>query len=182
MGLQRVGHDLVTEEQQTMHWEIKKIDGTFLLRYFITVIWNWTHIIFKVCLYWYNALYIEFIYMKSKVAQSCMALFYHVDCSLPGSSVHGNFQARVLECVVISFSRGSSRPKDQTQVSYTAGRRFTLGVMGETPSCVCVCVCVCVPLLIYLCEYMYVFYSFQSSMISERKINDQWENDFFLQL
>ena len=37
-------------------------------------------------------------------------------CSLPGSSVHGIFQARVLEWVAISFSRGSSRPRDQTQV------------------------------------------------------------------
>ena len=40
-----------------------------------------------------------------------------MDYSLPGSSVHGIFQARVLEWVVISFSRGSSRPRDRTQVS-----------------------------------------------------------------
>ena len=38
-----------------------------------------------------------------------------MDCSLPGSSVHGIFQARVLEWVAISFSRGSSRPRDWTQ-------------------------------------------------------------------
>ena len=37
-----------------------------------------------------------------------------MDCSLPGSSVHGIFQARILEWVAISFSRGSSQPKDQT--------------------------------------------------------------------
>ena len=37
-----------------------------------------------------------------------------MDCSLPGSSVHGILQARILEWVVISYSRGSSRPKDQT--------------------------------------------------------------------
>ena len=48
------------------------------------------------------------------------------DCSPPGSSVHGIFQARILEWVAISFSRGSSRARDQTQVSHTAGRRFTL--------------------------------------------------------
>ena len=39
---------------------------------------------------------------------SCVRLCDPVDCSLPGSSIHGIFQARVLECVAISFSRGSS--------------------------------------------------------------------------
>ena len=48
------------------------------------------------------------------------------DCSLPGSSVHGIFQARVLEWVAISFSRGSSWPRDWTQVSHIAGRHFTI--------------------------------------------------------
>ena len=49
-----------------------------------------------------------------------------VDCSPPGSSVHGILQARILEWVAISFSRGSSRPTDQTQVSWIAGRHFNL--------------------------------------------------------
>ena len=40
-----------------------------------------------------------------------------MDYSLPGSSVHGIFQARVLECITISFSRGSSQPRDRTRVS-----------------------------------------------------------------
>ena len=48
-----------------------------------------------------------------------------MDCSLPGSSAHGIFQARVLEWVDISFFRGSSQPRDRTQVSCTAGRCFT---------------------------------------------------------
>ena len=47
-----------------------------------------------------------------------------IDCSLPGSSVHGILQARILEWVAISFSRGSSRPRNQTLVSYLAGRFF----------------------------------------------------------
>ena len=47
-----------------------------------------------------------------------------MDCSPPGFSIHGIFQARVLEWVAISFSRGSFRPRDRTQVSRTAGRRF----------------------------------------------------------
>ena len=61
----------------------------------------------------------------SEVAQSCPTLCNPVNCSLPGSSVHGIFQARVLEWVAISFSRGSSRPRDWTQVSLIVGRRFT---------------------------------------------------------
>ena len=48
-----------------------------------------------------------------------------MDCYLPGSSVYGIFQARIREWVAISFSRGSSQPRDQTQVSCTAGRFFT---------------------------------------------------------
>ena len=54
-----------------------------------------------------------------------------VDCSPPSSSVHGILQARILEWVAISFSRGSSRPRDQTQVSHIAGRRFNLCTTRE---------------------------------------------------
>ena len=50
------------------------------------------------------------------VAQSCPTLCEPMDCSLPGSSVHGILQARVLEWVAISFSRGSSQPRDRTFV------------------------------------------------------------------
>ena len=49
---------------------------------------------------------------ESEVTQSCPTLCDPMDCSLPGSSIHGIFQARVLEWVAISFSRGSSRPRD----------------------------------------------------------------------
>ena len=63
---------------------------------------------------------------ESEVAQSCPTLCYPMDCSPPGSSVHGILQARILEWVAISFSKGSSRPRDQTQVSSIAGRRFNL--------------------------------------------------------
>ena len=59
---------------------------------------------------------------ESEVTQSCPTLCNPVDCSPPGSSVHGILQARILEWVAISFSRGSSRPRDWTQVS----RRQTL--------------------------------------------------------
>ena len=58
------------------------------------------------------------------VTKSCPTVYDPMDCSLPGSSVHGIFQERILEWVVISFSRGSSWPRDQTQVSCIAGRFF----------------------------------------------------------
>ena len=61
---------------------------------------------------------------RSKVAQSCPTLCNPMDCSLPGSSVHGIFQAIILEWVAISFSRGSSQPRDQTWVSCTVGICF----------------------------------------------------------
>ena len=49
-----------------------------------------------------------------------------MNCSPPGSSVHGILQARIVEYVAIPFSRGSSQPGDQTQVSCIAGRVFTI--------------------------------------------------------
>ena len=54
-----------------------------------------------------------------------------MDCSLPGFSIRGIFQARVPEWVAISFSRESSQPRDQTQVSRIAGRHVTLWVTRE---------------------------------------------------
>ena len=54
-----------------------------------------------------------------------------MDCSPPGSSVHGILQARILEWAAISFYRGSSWPRDQTQVSCTAGRYFTTEPPGK---------------------------------------------------
>ena len=63
---------------------------------------------------------------ESEVAQSCPTLFDPMDCNLPGSSLHGILQARVLEWVAISFSRGSSPPRDWTLVSRIAGRCFNL--------------------------------------------------------
>ena len=61
---------------------------------------------------------------ESEVTQSWPTLCDPMDCSLPGASVHGIFQARILEWVAISFSRGSSQPRDQTQASHIVGRRF----------------------------------------------------------
>ena len=58
-------------------------------------------------------------------AQSCPTPCYPLDCIPPGSSVHGILQARTLEWVAISFSRGSSWSRDQARISSIAGRFFT---------------------------------------------------------
>ena len=64
-------------------------------------------------------------------AQSCPTLCNPVECSPPGSSVHGLLQARILECVAILFSRGSSRPGDGILVSQIADRFFTIWATRE---------------------------------------------------
>ena len=58
-----------------------------------------------------------------------------MDSSLPGASVHGIFQARILQWAAIPFSRGSSQPRDQTQVSFIADRRFTVWATREALIC-----------------------------------------------
>ena len=68
------------------------------------------------------------------VAQSCPTLCDHMDFSRPGSSIHGIFQARVLEWAAISFSWESFQPRDQTWVSRIAGRRFTVWATREAPT------------------------------------------------
>ena len=55
--------------------------------------------------------------MYMLVAQSCLTIHDPLDCSPPGASVHEILQARILEWVAISYSRGSSPAKDQTCIS-----------------------------------------------------------------
>ena len=72
--------------------------------------------------------------MHAKSLQLCLNLCNPRDCSLPGSSVHGILQARILEWVAMPSSRGSSQPRDRTHVSYVSciGRWvFTTSVMWE---------------------------------------------------
>ena len=61
-------------------------------------------------------------YVLCLVAQSCLTLCNPIDCSLPGSSIHGIFQARILEWVAMLSSGGSSQSRDQTQASCNAVR------------------------------------------------------------
>jgi len=58
------------------------------------------------------------------VAKSCLILVTPMDFSLPDFSIHGILQTRILDWIAISFSRGSSTPRDRTQVSCIAGRHF----------------------------------------------------------
>ena len=72
----------------------------------------------------YTYIYNEILKANVLVAASCLTLCDPMDCSQSGSYVQGIIQARRLAWVTIPFSRGSSWPRDQTQVSYTMGRFF----------------------------------------------------------
>ena len=74
--------------------------------------------------------------MCAKSLQSCPTLCDPMDCSPPGFSVQGILQARTLEWVSMSSSKGSSQPRDQIQVSHgscTTGRLFTAELSGKPP-------------------------------------------------
>ena len=58
-----------------------------------------------------------FAFVRAKSFQSCPTLWEPKDCILPGSSVHGILQARLLEWVAMPSSKGSSQPRDRTHVS-----------------------------------------------------------------
>ena len=70
---------------------------------------------------------------KALVTQLCLTLCDPMDCSPPGSSVHGILQARRLGRVAISFSRRSSQPRDQTRASCIGGRFFTIWAPRGSP-------------------------------------------------
>ena len=76
----------------------------------------------------------HFYSAAAKSLQSCPTLCNPMDYRLPGSSVHGILQARILECVAMYSSRGSSQPRDRTWVSHIAGRFFTTGLPGKPSS------------------------------------------------
>ena len=73
-------------------------------------------------------------YITCVCAKSCLTLCDAMDCSPPGSSVHGILQARILEWVAMLSSRGSCPPRDGTCISYgsyISGRVFTSEPMGK---------------------------------------------------
>ena len=106
-----------------------------------------THVVFQIILrsaeefpnYWTKSSFkstlsdhvTAYIHLYVLIAQSYLSVFYPMDCSPPGSSVHGILQAKIFEWVAISFSRGSSQFRDQTPVSWTAGKFFTAWATRE---------------------------------------------------
>ena len=84
-------------------------------------------------LFWAEIWIVEDFSQSVLVAQLYSILCDPMDCSLSGSSVHV-LQARILEWIAISFSRDSSQPMDQTQVSCIAGRFFTIWATREAQS------------------------------------------------
>ena len=85
-------------------------------------------------LFYLGVLFIS-VKLKVLVAQSYPTLSDPMDCTLPGSSVPGILQTRILEWVAIPFSKGSSRPRDGTQVSCIAGKFFTVWATREALLC-----------------------------------------------
>ena len=80
---------------------------------------------------WYLRIVANIFWDEMLVAQLCPTLCNPMDCSLPGSSVHGISQARILTQVAISFSRGFSWSRDRTRVSCIAGIFFTIWATRE---------------------------------------------------
>ena len=81
----------------------------------------------KQCKTLYGILLSVFVCACVKVTQLCLTLCNPMDCSLPGASVRGILQARILEWVAIPFSRGSSQPGDRSQDRIRiAGGFFTI--------------------------------------------------------
>ena len=79
----------------------------------------------SICLSGFSS-FLTLMKVKVLVTQLCPILCDTMECSPPGSSVHGILQARILEWVVIPFSRRSSQPRDWTWVSCIAGKFFTI--------------------------------------------------------
>ena len=133
-----------TEESWTLTWELQGFKGK-----------NnhlWLEDPREQILYFYNLLLL--CKKKKERERETLVLKANVDCSLPGSSVHGIFQAIVLEWIAISFSRGSYWPRDRTRVSHIVDRRFTVWVTGE--------------------QRNYVGFIFHSKILSHKKIL-QWQ-------
>ena len=108
--------------------------------YFLLVLFPWRTLVNRPCLPLTFQLYHHSVPLDHQnlshcggglVAKSCPTLCDPMDYSLTGSSVHGILQARILEWVAISFSRGSSQPRNWTRVSCIAGRFFTNWAMRD---------------------------------------------------
>ena len=103
--------------------------------------------------------------MSVKLVQSCPTL-----CDPMGYTVHGFLHARILEWVAVSFPRGSSQPKDRTQVSHRADRFFTSEPPGKP---VTYFICFSFP---YIIPWLWCFqYIFIEDMTSVDNLRDDWK-------
>ena len=120
MGSHRVGHDRRDLAAAAAPY--------YLCTYLFKTIWQGSDWVWNVLYSRARQIRVKqiFSFSWSEVAQLCPALCDPMNCSLPGSFVREIFQARVLEWVAISFSRGCSQPRDWTWVSRIAGRCFTI--------------------------------------------------------
>ena len=102
----------------TSHFQNKNFKRCFTIKFNWILWWEylWCH--------WFYLLLSLFLWKvcsnKCWIAQLCPVLCDPMDCSLPGSSVHGILQASILECVAMPSSRGSSWPRDRTYISYVS--------------------------------------------------------------
>ena len=101
-------------------WMFGKVHGTWRFGDLVSILWGI-----------YPEVQLVDHKVKVLVAQSCLRLCNSMDCSPPGSSVHGIVQARILAWLAIPFSRGSSQPRDLTGLSHIAGRFFTIWAAKE---------------------------------------------------
>ena len=102
----------------------------------------------------------------------CPILWNTLDCNPPGSAVHGIFQATVLEWIAISFSRGSSQPRDWTWVSHIVNRCFTIWATRED----LVPLVLCFSSVLFLSNLMHVTkpcssHSISSGVFSSEKLS-----------
>ena len=89
---------------------------------------DWTHIFYVSCI---GRGVLNYCAVLCLATQSCLTLCDPMNCSSSGSSVHDILQARILELMVVPFSRGSSQPRDQILISHITGRFFTFWATRE---------------------------------------------------
>ena len=149
MGLQRVQHNWAGSPATHIVWlrtgNMTSLHKAVNAGLWLGICWQSNHwalqgnavnqaseTMFPSKVFWLWQLY--FSTSESEIVQSCLTLCDPMDCSLRGSSVHGVFQARILEWGAISFSRGSSQPRDRTLVSRIVCRRVTVWAARNSPS------------------------------------------------
>ena len=134
MGSQRVGHDWATSLH--FNWNIHLLITSLHFSYHLessfpgAICWQAEESIEKMSRRFHSLVGLKRRKLKNQPTEDG-ALFATPRTVAGQAPLHGIFQARLLEWVAISFSRVSSRPKDQTQVSCTAGRFFTVWVTRE---------------------------------------------------